>query len=53
MRLSKYFTLDEVTSSQTASRKGIDNTPNPEQLAALRDTCLKADQVREFLGHLS
>lgn len=49
--LSKYFTLDEVTASPTAIRKGIDNRPNPEQLAALRDTCSKADEVREFLGH--
>ena len=51
MQLSKYFTLAEVVASQTAVRKGIDNTPNPEQLAALRDTCQKADRVREFLGH--
>jgi zinc D-Ala-D-Ala carboxypeptidase len=51
MQLSKYFSLQEVISSQTATRKGIDNTPNPEQLATLRDTCAKADQIREFLGH--
>lgn len=32
MRLSKNFTLKEFTKSQTAERKGIDNTPNNEHL---------------------
>lgn len=32
MRLSKNFTLAEFTKSQTAERKGIDNTPNDEHL---------------------
>lgn len=32
MRLSKNFTLAEFTKSQTAERKGIDNTPNEEHL---------------------
>jgi hypothetical protein len=32
-RLSKNFTLAEFTKSQTATRKGLDNTPNDEHLA--------------------
>jgi len=32
MRLSKNFTLQEFTKSQTALRQGIDNSPNPEHL---------------------
>ena len=32
MRLSKNFTLKEFTKSQTAERRGIDNTPNDEHL---------------------
>ncbi len=32
MRLSKNFTLQEFTKSQTAIRKGIDNTPSEEHL---------------------
>ena len=32
MKLSKHFKLEEFTKSMTATRKGIDNTPNDEQL---------------------
>ena len=32
MRLSKNFTLQEFTKSQTAERLGLDNTPNEEHL---------------------
>ena len=34
MKLSKNFSLAEFTKSQTAERKGIDNTPNEEHMAA-------------------
>lgn len=37
MNLSKHFTLDELTKSATAQRKGIENFPNAEQLENLRD----------------
>ena len=33
VRLSKNFTLQEYIKSQTATRKGLDNTPNEEHLA--------------------
>ena len=36
MRLSKNFTLQEFTKSQTALRQGIDNTPSPEHLDAAK-----------------
>lgn len=39
MRLSKHFTLAEMTRSQTASRRGLDNTPPPKAIAALRALC--------------
>ena len=32
MQLSKNFSLEEMTKSQTALRKGIDNVPNQEQI---------------------
>lgn len=51
MRLSKYFTLEEMIASQTATRKRIDNMPSSEHLNNLRETCQEADRVREFLGH--
>lgn len=50
MKLSKYFTLEEMTASQMAVRKRIDNTPNIEQLENLKDTCVQADRVRDLLG---
>ncbi|WP_339862383.1 D-Ala-D-Ala carboxypeptidase family metallohydrolase [Paremcibacter congregatus] len=36
MRLSPHFTLAELCRSQTATRHGIDNTPDAIQTAALR-----------------
>ena len=34
MRVSKNFTLNEFTKSQTATRRGLDNTPKGEHLEA-------------------
>ena len=51
MQLSKYFTLAEVTASETAVRKSIDNTPSAEVIENLREACRRADEVRELLGH--
>jgi zinc D-Ala-D-Ala carboxypeptidase len=34
VRLSKNFSLQEFTKSQTATRQGLDNTPNDEHLAS-------------------
>ena len=28
----KYFSIKELTKSETATKKGIDNTPNAEQI---------------------
>lgn len=39
MRLSPHFTLQELTKSQTALRMGLNNTPNPEQVEALKRLC--------------
>jgi len=36
MRLSKNFTLAEMTKSQTAIRNGIDNTPGPVEITNLQ-----------------
>jgi zinc D-Ala-D-Ala carboxypeptidase len=38
-RLSKHFTLQELTKSQTAVRRGIDNTPTQEHKDALKSLC--------------
>lgn len=39
MKLSPNFTLAEMTVSQTASRRGIDNTPGQKEIAALTMVC--------------
>ena len=47
----KYFTIEELSASQTANKKGIDNTPTEEHkinLKALVDNVL--DKTREWYG---
>ena len=39
MRLSKHFTLEEMTKSMTAARKGIDNTPGSGEIHNLTEVC--------------
>ena len=39
MSLTKNFSLIELTKSQTATRKGIDNTPSPEHQDNLKSLC--------------
>ena len=51
MNLSKSFTLNELTKSQEATRLGIDNTPNEEQIQNLKILCEKILQpLRDFYG---
>lgn len=50
MMLSDYFSLDELTISQEAERRNIDNTPGPELLLTLQQTAEKMDAVRRLLG---
>lgn len=52
MRLSDHFTLAELTASQTAARKKIDNTPPPAVIERLRDTARRMEAVRRLLGNL-
>lgn len=48
--LSPHFSLAEFTASQVAARLGIDNTPPPEVMGALRTTAQGLEQVRLRLG---
>lgn len=50
MRLSPHFTLAELTVSDTAKAKGIDNTPTSEHMANLRVTAHRMEAVRRILG---
>ena len=48
--ISRYHTLAELTFSETAAARGIDNTPNEEALANLRRLAHGLDSVRDLLG---
>lgn len=48
--LSPHFTLDEMTSSQEAARRGIDNTPTLEALQNLPKLAQLMESVRTHLG---
>lgn len=50
MYLSPHFSLDELTVSQTAARRGIDNTPGPRELEALKRLAAGLEKVRAILG---
>jgi len=50
MMLSAHFALDELTVSQEAVRKGIDNTPHGEQAANLARLAETLETVRSILG---
>lgn len=48
MKLSQYVSLLEVTKSDTATKRGIDNSPTPEHLDNLKVICTEVfDKVRE------
>ena len=46
MKLSPNFTLEEMTRSQTASRHGIDNTPDQEEISNLRRLADFLEKIR-------
>ena len=53
MKLSENFSLEELTKSQTATRKGIDNTPSPEHQDNLKMLCTHVLQpIRNHFGQV-
>jgi zinc D-Ala-D-Ala carboxypeptidase len=53
VQLSKNFSLRELTASQTAERKGIDNTPSPTHQDNLKSLCTRILQpVRDHFGRV-
>ena len=51
MQLSEHLNLNEVTTSGTAKRLGIDNTPTPEHLANLKLVAEKIfEPIRKHFG---
>lgn len=53
MKLTEHFNLDEFTASETALRRGIDNTPGPAITEKLRMLAATLEQVRSLLGNNS
>lgn len=51
-RLSKHFTLGELTVSETAIRLGLDNFPDKKHMAALTATALGLEQIRHLFGSI-
>lgn len=51
MRLSEHFTLQELTVSQEADRRGLDNTPSGPAFANLQETAQGLELVRAAVGH--
>jgi uncharacterized protein YcbK (DUF882 family) len=50
MKLSSNFTLEELTVSTTAARKGWDNTPNATEKTNLIRVALLLEQVRSLFN---
>ena len=51
MRLTEHFKLSEFTNSSTATARGIDNTPNEQQIANLKHICEEIlEPLRAFAG---
>ena len=53
MNLTENFSLIELTKSQTAERKGIDNTPSPEHQENLKSLCeMILQPIRDHFGQV-
>ena len=53
MNLTKNFSINELTKSQTAERKGIDNTPGTEHQENLKSLCeMILQPIRDHFGQV-
>lgn len=50
IKLSEFFTLEELTISQQAARSGVNNIPSGELLDNLKKTAFIMDKIRRLLG---
>jgi uncharacterized protein YcbK (DUF882 family) len=50
MQLSEHFTLEELTRSEVAERKGLENTPNASEVANLVRLAGLLEEVRALLN---
>jgi len=50
-KLTEHFTLEELFLSQTATRRGLDNTPPPEVVKNLKALCVNVlEPLRQLTG---
>ena len=53
MKLTENFSLNELTKSQTAERKGIDNTPSTEHQENMKSLCeMILQPIRDHFGQV-
>ena len=53
MKLTENFSINELTKSQTAERKGIDNTPGTEHQENLKSLCeMILQPIRDHFGQV-
>lgn len=50
MQLSAHFSLAEMIASETAARRGIDNTPHAQIISNLERLCAVLEEVRSLVG---
>ena len=53
MKLTEHFTLEEMTASEVALRRGWDNTPNSDHTANLLRLAAFLERIRVVLGNKS
>lgn len=53
MQLSAHFSLEALTASETAARRGIDNAPTPSVIVNLTRLADSLERVRTILGNRS
>lgn len=49
-RLTDHFSIEELSHSETAIRKGLDNTPPPEIIANMRKVAEVLERIRAHYG---
>lgn len=50
MNLTAHFSLDELTASEVAARRGLDNTPPADVLPVLIRTAQGLERIRSLVG---
>ncbi|STZ77336.1 D-Ala-D-Ala carboxypeptidase family metallohydrolase [Bergeriella denitrificans] len=49
MQITEHFSLAELTRSDTAKRRGLNNTPNANELANIKKTAAELEKIRAYV----